>query len=168
MDDSSIKQAILGQYRAGLEMLGNAIERCPAELWFSNIDRNRFWHIAYHSLFFTHFYLQPAEADFQAWSKHVPDSNYLSRTTGAKEEPFPLPEPYTKTDLQEYLNLCRQEVEKQVPLQRLEDGSGFSWLPFSKLELQFYNIRHLQHHTGQLIERLRRSADIGVGWVRSR
>jgi hypothetical protein len=69
--------------------------------------------------------------------------------------------------VQAYLELCRAEVEKQVPLLRLEEGSGFSWLPFNKLELQFYNIRHLQHHTGQLIERLRTVAGIGVGWVGS-
>ena len=47
----------------------------------------------------------------------------------------------------------------------LEAGSGFDWVPFDKLELQFYNIRHLQHHTGQLCERLRTKQDIGIGWV---
>ena len=70
--------------------------------------------------------------------------------------------------VQDYLRLCRAEVEKQVPLLRLEDSSGFSWLPFNKFELQLYNIRHLQHHTGQLIERLRSGAGIGMGWVGSR
>ena len=43
--------------------------------------------------------------------------------------------------------------------------SGFSWLPMSKLELHFYNIRHLQHHIGQLDDRLRVKADIGIGWI---
>jgi hypothetical protein len=43
--------------------------------------------------------------------------------------------------------------------------SGFFWLPFSKLELQLYNIRHVQHHTGQLIDRLRTVAGIGVARV---
>ena len=43
--------------------------------------------------------------------------------------------------------------------------SGFSWLPFGKLELQFYSIRHVQHHTGELCERLGTTGDIEVGWV---
>jgi hypothetical protein len=47
----------------------------------------------------------------------------------------------------------------------LGDTSGFFWLPFSKLELQLYNIRHIQHHTGQLIERLREQKDISVEWI---
>jgi hypothetical protein len=32
----------------------------------------------------------------------------------------------------------------------LERESGFRWLPFSRSELHVYNIRHVQHHTGQL------------------
>lgn len=166
MEDSSIRESILRQYRAGLDMLTQAVELCPQHLWLSSEYRNRFWHIAYHAAFYTHLYVQPSEADFRPWSKHVADSNYLGPRPWAKDEPFQIPEPYAKPDVQEYLRLCRSEVEQQVPLIRLEDGSGFSWLPFNKLELQFYNIRHLQHHTGQLVERLRTVKDIGVNWVR--
>jgi hypothetical protein len=166
MDDSNIRESILRQYRAGLDMLTQAVELCPEDLWLSNQYRNRFWHIAYHAAFYTHLYVQPSEADFRPWSKHVPNSNYLGPHPWAKSEPFQIPEPYAMPDVQEYLKLCGNEVAQQVPVVRLEDSSGFSWLPFNKLELQFYNIRHLQHHTGQLIERLRTARDIGVGWVR--
>jgi hypothetical protein len=168
MDDSGMRQSTLSQYRAALEMLGQGIELCTEDLWFSSEYRNRFWHIAYHSVFYTHLYVQPSERDFQPWAKHVPNSNYLGPRPWAKDEPFQIPKPYTKPDLREYLELCRSEVERQVPLVRFEDSSGFSWLPFNKLELQFYNIRHLQHHTGQLIERLRSTANVGVNWVLSR
>jgi hypothetical protein len=34
-----------------------------------------------------------------------------------------------------------------------------------KLELQFYTIRHLQQHTGELCERLGTEAGIEIGWV---
>jgi hypothetical protein len=168
MEDANIRQSALAQYRAALDMLARAIERCPEELWFSTGYRNRFWHIAYHSLFYTHLYVQPSESDFKPWSKHVPNSNFFGPGPWAKDEPFQIPEPYVKPDLQEYLELCRSEVEQQVPLIRLSDSSGFSWLPFNKLELQFYNLRHLQHHTGQLIERLRSAANISVDWILSR
>lgn len=167
MEDSRIRQSTLRQYRAGLDMLRSAVESCPEDLWFATEYRNRFWHIAYHSLFYTHLYVQPSEGDFQPWSRHVPNSNYLGPRPWAKDETFKIPETYTKSDVQEYAALCLAEVEKQVPLIRFEDSSGFSWLPFDKLELQFYNVRHLQHHTGQLIERLRTSANIGVSWIGS-
>jgi len=35
----------------------------------------------------------------------------------------------------------------------------------SKLEHQFVNIRHIQHHGAQLADRLRSAANIGIRWV---
>jgi hypothetical protein len=35
----------------------------------------------------------------------------------------------------------------------------------SKLEHQLVNLRHIQHHTGQLADRLRQAADRGLRWV---
>jgi hypothetical protein len=43
--------------------------------------------------------------------------------------------------------------------------SGFSWYQMSKLEHQFVNLRHIQHHAAQLADRLRSAADIGIKWV---
>ncbi|HTP85843.1 MAG TPA: DinB family protein [Bryobacteraceae bacterium] len=160
-------ELIARQYRGSLAMLGKAIELCPEPLWLSNDYRNRFWHIAYHAVFYTHLYLQPSEGDFTPWVKHRKDSNYLGARPWAPQEPFVLPEPYTKSEVLEYFALCRAEVEKQAPLLDLDAPSGFPWLHFNKLELQFYNIRHVQHHTGQLADRLRTAANIGVDWVRS-
>jgi hypothetical protein len=168
MDDVIVRQTILRQYRAGMAMLGKAIELCPEDLWLSSAYKNRFWHIAYHSLFYVHFYVQPSEADFKPWAKHQPKSNFLGPQPWAKDEPFELPTAYGKGDVQEYLEFCRNEVEKQIPIVCLEASSGFHWLPFSKLELQLYTIRHLQHHTGQLVDRLRNAVNLGVGWVGSR
>jgi len=167
MDESLIRKAVLSQYRASLEMLGQAIERCPAELWLSTYGVNPFWHLAYHTVFYTHLYLQPNEAAVRPWPKHVPNSNFLGPGPWLKGQAYAPPEPYSKQDVQEYLAFCRDEVETQVPLVRFEDPSGFSWLPFNKLELQFYNIRHAHHHSGQLIERLRDATGSAVAWVRT-
>jgi hypothetical protein len=43
--------------------------------------------------------------------------------------------------------------------------SGFSWYRMSKLEHQLLNLRHIQHHTGQLADRLRRETNKGIAWV---
>ena len=74
-------------------------------------------------------------------------------------------EPYSKEEILEYLDVCKKEAEEKVSAMDLNAESGFYWLPFKKLELQFYNIRHIQHHTGALIDRLRTKENIGVGWV---
>ena len=73
-------------------------------------------------------------------------------------------EPYAKGDILEYLAVCQKQVEEQVTDLNLESESGFDWIPLNKLELQFYNIRHLQQHIGELCERLG-TQKIDVDWV---
>jgi hypothetical protein len=56
-------------------------------------------------------------------------------------------------------------VDAAVDALDLESGSsGFAWYPIPKLEHQLVNLRHIQHHTAQLADRLRAFADIGVSW----
>ena len=56
-------------------------------------------------------------------------------------------------------------MEEHVTSLDLEAESGFHWLPFDKLELQIYNIRHIQQHTGELYERLGTAGGVELGWV---
>jgi hypothetical protein len=103
--------------------------------------------------------------EFVPWSKHRTEYEFLGPLPWPPHKEPDIGEPYTRPEILEYLDLCRNEVQERVPLLDLQAGSGFDWLPFDKLELQFYNIRHLQHHTGQLVDRLRTREGIGVGWV---
>jgi hypothetical protein len=154
---------IQSQYIAALQMLGQAIAICPESLWDDAADRSRFCRVAYHALFYTHLYLQPTMADFIPWEGHEREYQSLDPAHASQEAAL-----FTKQDLVAYHELCRNQVRSQVPALDLDAPSGFEWLPFNKLELQFYNIRHLQHHTGQLCERLRTRADLGVDWVGAR
>jgi len=158
-------ESIARQYSSALAMLRKAIELCPEDLWLSG-SPNRTWHIAYHALFYTHFYLAPSDTEFVAWEHHRPESNYFGTVPGKPNASLQIHEPYTQAELLQYADFCRHEIEKQTATLNLEAASGFYWLPFDKLELQLYNIRHLAHHTGQLAERLRSQANIGISWVR--
>ena len=73
--------------------------------------------------------------------------------------------PCSKAEVLDYLALCLAQVDEQVAALNPEAESGFNWLPFEKLELQFYNIRHIQQHMGALCERLGARGEIEVGWV---
>ncbi len=48
--ENKIKNEIWNQFNAALDMLENALIKCPETLWN---DENNFWHNAYHCLFFT-------------------------------------------------------------------------------------------------------------------
>ena len=155
------KVVIRSQYLAVLEMLEQAILQCPEDLWADARFSNQFWQVAYHALFYTHLYLQPTEADFKPWEKHK--ENYHSFEALSSEIPDQSQVVvYSQQEVLAYLDFCRQEVNAQVPALDLEAESGFYWLPFNKQELQFYNIRHLQHHTGELCERLGTVAGIDI------
>lgn len=155
-----IKENIISQYYASLEMLKQAIAQCPESLWLDPQYQNPFWHTAFHVLFYTHFYLGDSEENFVPWEKHK--SAYVSL---APSEEVEGEEPYSKEDILAYHAFCWEQVQERVPALDLAAGSGFHWLPFDKLELQIYNIRHIQQHTGELFERLGSTTGIELNWV---
>lgn len=162
------REIIARQFHSALEMLESAIRSCPKAIWLdsSGDSPNRYWHIAYHALFYTHFYLAPNEDDFAPAPIHRTGYNFLGEAPGKPNERPKVDQPYQPPELLDYALFCHSEVTRQLPLVDFEAPSGFYWLPFSKLELQLYNLRHLAHHTGQLADRLRSQAGLGVGWVR--
>ena len=52
---------IRSQYLAALDILEQTLRLCPEPIWNSPDDKTKFWHIAYHALFYTHLYLQDTE-----------------------------------------------------------------------------------------------------------
>lgn len=152
--------AIRSQYRAALDMLEMAVNRCPESLWDDATDRNRFWRVAYHAAFFTHLYLSDSLREFVPWN--VALTRLRLQDLGRDAEGV---EPCSKDDILAYLTVVRRVVDERVPSLDLAAESGFDWLKCDKLELQLYNIRHVQHHTGELMERLGSRAGVEVEWV---
>ena len=97
--------------------------------------------------------------------KHRPDYESLGPQPRPPHEAPKFSEPYNKDTVLEYVSFCQEQVAEHVPQLDLEAESGFFWLPFSKLELQIYTIRHLQQHAGELMERLGRRAGVEIDWV---
>jgi hypothetical protein len=168
MNDNSLRKILKNQYHASLAMLRDTIEKCPEEIWISG-HLNSFWQIAYHVLFYTHLYLQPNEAAFQPWEHHqteVQNQDGLTNPPDPKSDHPVMPQPYSKKQVLAYWNFVDQMVDSAVDsLDLTRQDSGFWWYKCSKLEHQFINIRHIQHHLAQLSDRLRSAADINTDWV---
>jgi len=64
-----------------------------------------------------------------------------------------------------YIDYLRSFVASTLPTVDLSAPSGFHWLPFNKMELQIYSIRHLQQHVGDLSTILLTQADREIDWV---
>jgi len=161
----SIKDVIRSQYHASLEMLKGAICRCPDSLWDNKEDKIKFWHVCFHVIFYTHLYLQDSEREFRPWTKHRDQYQFLGSLPWSPYRAPRIGEAYTKEEILEYLEICRNELKERIDSLNLDGESGFEWLTFNKLELQLYNIRHIQHHAGQLIYRLRLRENIEVEWI---
>lgn len=162
--EDSVRAAIRSQFLAALAMLGQTIERCPAELWTAPSRTTPFWQVAYHALFYAHFYLAPRESEFEPWPKGRPGVEFMGRVPWPPHEPVDAGEPYTREDLLEYRAVCCAEVERRIAAVDLAAPAGFDWLPLQKLELQLYSIRHVQQHAGELADRLGQ-AGLEIDWV---
>jgi hypothetical protein len=105
---------------------------------------------------------------FVPWEKHVEAFEGWNAEDPRTIKAATLPagqSAYTRADLLEYIGRVIAKVPHAIDELDLDGASGFDFLPFNKLELQFYNLRHIQHHAGQLIERVRQNQDEGVAWV---
>lgn len=169
--DDAVRTMLRSQYHSALGMLREAVELCPEELWYDDGPTNAFWQVAYHALFFAHFYLQPNAAAFRPWSRH---QSHVQHEDGIAGPPNPesdlplIPNPYSRAEVMEYWAECSAMVDEGVTaLDLWSEDSGFWWYRVPKLEHQMVNIRHIQHHAAQLADRLRSAGDHGVKWIGS-
>lgn len=159
------------QFHAAFGMLTQTIEACPESEWVRTHGKSPFWQIAYHALFYGDFYLHRNEAEFRPWRLHREDIQFLGGKWGPDGKPpavAPVYEPYARGDVLDYARNCIERIDSLVDALDLEaPDCGFWWYKLSKLEHQFVNLRHLAHHTGQLADRLRAAADLGIEWIGS-
>lgn len=162
------KQSVTNQYEAALTMLRRCIDACPSEHWESKIAQGTFRWVAYHTLFFTDLYLSPSNESFVLRDFH--------ERGGDERQPFAAPG-LTQQEALAYIPLCRQKAIDSIASETeetLAGPSGFFWYEITRGEMHFINIRHIQHHTGQLSAFLRRVDDrfkdrntlrwVGSGW----
>lgn len=138
--NNSIKAELWKQFGASLDMFENAIEKCPAELWD---DERQFWYITFHTLWWTDLYLSADPVNF-----NPPEPYNLDELDPAGVLP---PRTYSKQEMLSYLDHCRNKLKELLNDPRF---SELRWnnerRDFSMFEMELYNMRHVQHHTGQL------------------
>jgi hypothetical protein len=168
----ALRTILKSQYHAALAMLRECIERCPETLWYDDRPTTTFWQHAYHALFFTDFYLQRSSEHLHAWQGHQGDVQHPDGIPGPADPTSVLPllpKPYSKEEVLAYWTVCDGLVDDAVDaLDLMSDESGFHWYPIPKLEHQLVNLRHIQHHTAQLADRLRADQDVGIRWIGAR
>lgn len=146
-----LKRMLVGQYEAALGMLHECLAVCPGDHWNGVVGKYPFWQVAYHTLCFTDLYLTPDEKTFEPGAMHPAgwrefDDEYPSRR-------------FEREELLGYAVTCRDKARTGLSAETgasLAGPSGHARRNFSRAELHVYNIRHIQHHTGQLSTHVRR------------
>lgn len=169
-----LNKILLAQFEAALWMLNDCIKKCPAEHWEGKIARYPFWQVAYHTLCFTDLYLTPSEDSYELRAIHPRGWSEFNDEHPSRR--------FEKPELTDYVKTCRQKAIDTLAAETqatLEGRCGFRRLhrrsdviPFTRGELHLYNLRHIQHHTGQLSAYLRRVDDSfqdpqALRWARS-
>jgi hypothetical protein len=164
-----VKTILTGQFEAALCMMDRCIRACPPEHWEGKIANGTFRWVAYHTLFWVDLYLSPGDEDaFVLRDFHHRGGDEREDTACAG---------LGKDETLAYVAICRQKMLETVALETaesLQGPCGFSYRKITRGELHLYNLRHVQHHTGQLSAYLRRVDPalrdpealpwIGTGW----
>jgi len=163
-------QDVIGrQFAASIQMLRNAVEACPDEVWDDRSDGTPVWHIAYHTLFFCDFYLSDEEKAFQAPHFHLDHYHFLPGDYKEFGGIVTTPDQcYTKERLLEYADHCDAKCRalfQEITEKRAKQRCGFWWYELNVGEFLVNCLRHTQHHAAQIALILRRRADIGVEWM---
>lgn len=152
------KEILWRQFGASIDMLKNAIALCPPEFWDTE---KKFWYNAYHCLFFLDYYLTRNPEKFEP-PKMFSFSEFEDR----------MPErTYSKSELLSYADYCRKKCKNLIG-DLNDENSKLDWINQSKtmkyniIEILLYNMRHVQHHSGQLNLLLRQEIDQAPDWLR--
>ena len=163
-------QTVIGrQFAAAIQTMRLAIEACPADLWDDRSEGSPFWHLAYHALFFTDFYLSDDEKSFQARDYHYDKAHFLPGDYQEFGGIVTTPEhAFTREQLLAYADHCLEKCDatfEKLTHERALERCGFWWYELNVGEFLLNNLRHAQHHAGQLALIVRRRADIGIDWL---
>jgi hypothetical protein len=154
----SLNTFLWQQFGAAIDMLERAITACPDELWDTP---SKFWYKAYHTVFFLDYYLSDTPKEIDYW----PPSPF---TRSEFEDVMP-ERVYDKGEVLMYLGQARQRCHDQLAGTTaevlLEKRFVSEYKDFSLFELLLYNMRHVQHHTGQLNLLLRQGMIDPPDWV---
>jgi hypothetical protein len=159
MQDSLFLDICRNDYKAVLQMVREAIELCPEELWDERTDEPPFWQQVYHTIFYIDFYLGDELKDPRV------DKFIEGEASNLDHKPSTTP---SRDQIKGYLEEVSERCEAALngfTLEKLEGENKFHWTGPTPAHRLIYNIRHAQHHVGWLNSMLARKTGKSAGWV---
>jgi hypothetical protein len=150
--DNAVKEILWNQFGASIDMLISTITNCPNDYFETN---TRFYYITFHTTLFLDYYLTIPPTEFKpllvCTSKPIEE---LPKEAIGDMIPDKI---YTKQEVIDYLKKSREKcknliysITEKTENRRFYEGDGSNDMDYPIIEILIYNLRHTQHHTGQL------------------
>lgn len=147
-------EALHSQYRKSLTMLSDTIGRYDDGLWLDAAAYDSpVWQIVYHTLFYANAYCSPLRDAIRPWSKERENLHRFAGTSSALPRRTILSRPYSRRDMSDFLEFVLENVPNYLGEMVPHERCWPPWYDETQFELQLTNLRHIQHHTAQAIER---------------
>jgi hypothetical protein len=157
-----MKTELLNQYNAALDMLKDCITEYSKKLWGDESFSHPAWRLAYHALFYANVYSYVKEEDIEAWPETIPHYNKLPKKKSAKSSE----KVFTQGELLAFLDWVRERLPANLEAMDPKGDCWANWYSLNQFEFHLNNIRHIQHHVAQLLERHNSRNRIEVDWQR--
>lgn len=165
---NKIQEGLWRQFGASIDMLQNAISFCPESYFTTN---KRFYYLAYHCVLFLDYYLSIPPKDFSPILPFtIKDKDQRPLESIGDIVPDKI---YSKEELIDYINKsrlkCQNLIESLTDNEKLNirftEGNQEGDMDYPILEILLYNLRHTQHHIGQLNLIMRQDLHKHMEWV---
>ena len=168
--ESIDREIMWRQFGASIDMFGSTVQACPDELWAGRlwgdqeqqwvaIGFSQFWYLAFHTLFWLDLYLTGDEEE-----KFAPPQPF---DLTEMEPGGVLPRIYSRDEILGYLDFCRRKCHDLImglSQEELYRPCRYPWGEVPWVELQLYNLRHVQEHGAQLRMFLGQQQGIDARW----
>ncbi|MFW9904037.1 MAG: DinB family protein [Candidatus Thorarchaeota archaeon] len=154
-------EAVNLELGAAFAMLENAIIHADERVWNNSEDLHPFWSIAYHTIFFCHFYFSDFNPNIVNVEEEYQLPNYMSQWKKSYDFDLSVESVPSKELLLQFLKETREELRSrfssEVSSQIGELATAWSLdETMPKGTMLLYVMRHIMQHVGELNILLRR------------
>jgi hypothetical protein len=165
MGEIMLIEVLQKQYTKSFSILKKAISIYDETIWLNHVDyKSPAWQIVYHTLFYANIYCSSSENDIVQWNILRTDYHDFRKTHELEKNNIISLVPYTKTEMMEFAIFIEGNIPGYLSKMRPDEKCWPFWYDESQLEFHINNLRHIQHHIGEIIERHDIKKDMPYIW----